>query len=146
MCPDDDRGVIDCSGGGDPKRVTAVSNTPFDECDAARHVLAVRRPYAEHDPPGPGTGGLGDRHFAVRGIRGRVSADVTDPKVALDGALAAIDGHPGCTVCPSSADFFLYEAGRVEKFVCWEHVSPVSAAVDAESGDELDRPMAIRLD
>jgi len=49
---------------------------------------------------------------------------------------------PQCEVCLSEADFFLYEPGRVRKFVCWEHVSPYAAAVD-EPGE--DRPTAVRL-
>ena len=88
---------------------------------------------------------MGDRHFAVRCVRQCVSADVTDSRAALEAALDDLDGDPVCTVCPSSADFFLFEEGRVSKFVCWEHVSPVSAAVDAEP-EESDRPVAVRLD
>lgn len=88
---------------------------------------------------------MGDRHFAVRGVRSGVSADVSESRAALEAALADLDGDPVCAVCPASADFFLYEEARVSKFVCWEHVSPVSAAVDAEPGD-ADRPVAIRLD
>lgn len=64
---------------------------------------------------------------------------------ALADALDAVDGSPVCAVCPAAADFYLYEAGRVSKFVCWEHVSPVSAAVD-EAPADADRPVAVRLD
>lgn len=73
-----------------------------------------------------------------------VSADVSTPEAALEAALADRDEQPRCAVCPAGADFFLYEAGRVEKFVCWEHVSPVSADVDGESS-RRDRPIALRL-
>lgn len=71
--------------------------------------------------------------------------DAMDPDAALEAALADFEGAPGCAVCPSSADFFLWEAGRVEKFVCWEHVSPVSAAVGGEPA-AVDRPVALRLE
>lgn len=74
-----------------------------------------------------------------------MSADVPDSREALEAALDDLDGDPVCAVCPSSADFFLYEEDRVSKFVCWEHVSPVSAAVDVEPED-TDRPIAVRLD
>lgn len=73
---------------------------------------------------------------------GGVSADAPDPETALEAALEDREHPPRCSVCPATADFFLFEAGRVAKFVCWEHVSPVSADVDGESDD---RPVALRL-
>lgn len=62
---------------------------------------------------------------------------------ALASALSRIDGEPQCEACTSAADFFLFEPERVETFVCWEHVSPVSAVVAAEGPP--DRPLAIPL-
>jgi len=62
----------------------------------------------------------------------------------LEDALAATDGEPTCSVCPSSADFYLYEADRVSTFACWEHVSPYAAAVNGSPTD-AGRPVAIPL-
>lgn len=62
----------------------------------------------------------------------------------LERRLSAADGEPDCALCRASADFFLYEPDRVAKFVCWEHVSPVSAAVDVPL-EESNRPVAIPL-
>ncbi|MFW5919043.1 MAG: hypothetical protein ACOCSF_02470 [Halanaeroarchaeum sp.] len=62
---------------------------------------------------------------------------------ALAAALADSDGDPHCEACSSPADFFLYEPERVAAFVCWEHVSPVSAVVDADRPP--DRPLAVPL-
>lgn len=134
VCPDEIRGASANGGGGRPIRAVAVSSEQLDECDTARHDETACRPYA-----------TGDRHFAIRGIDTHVSVDATDPDTALEAALADLDGEPRCAVCPLSADFFLWEDGRVEKFVCWEHVSPVSSAVGGEPG-ETDRPIAIRLE
>jgi len=139
VCPDETRGASEGDGGGGPIRAIAVSSEQLDERDTARHDDTVCRPYA-----------TGDRHFAIRGLDTHVSADVpdsdpTDSEAALEAALSDLDGAPECAVCPSSADFFLWEAGRVEKFVCWEHVSPVSAAVGGEPG-AVERPIAIRLE
>lgn len=65
-----------------------------------------------------------------------------DAESVLAEVLDGREDTPGCEVCPAAADFFLYEPGRVRKFVCWEHVSPYAAAVD-EPGE--DRPTAVRL-
>ncbi|MGM0399560.1 MAG: hypothetical protein ACQEQY_11310 [Halobacteriota archaeon] len=62
---------------------------------------------------------------------------------ALAAALAHRDGEPHCETCSNPADFFLYEPERVATFVCWEHVSPVSAVVDEER--PTDRPLAVPL-
>lgn len=80
----------------------------------------------------------------------------TEPEAALADALDGVEGTPPCAVCPESADFFLYAAGRVETFACWEHVSPYAALVDGgEAGGAGDadadaafaeRPEALRLD
>lgn len=134
VCLDEERGATERGRGGGSNRTVAVSGDSLGERDAACHEETVRRPYA-----------TGDRHFAIRGVRAGMSADATDPDAALEAALADLDGEPGCAVCPSSADFFLWEEGRVEKFVCWEHVSPVSAAVGG-TVDESDRPIAVRLE
>lgn len=74
-----------------------------------------------------------------------VSADASDPETALEAALADRESSPRCAVCPAGADFFLYEPDRVAKFVCWEHVSPVSADVGGDS-NAGDRPVALRLE
>lgn len=65
-----------------------------------------------------------------------------EAEAVLAEVLEGREGTPQCSVCLSAADFFLYEPGRVRKFVCWEHVSPYAAAVD-EPGE--DRPTAVRL-
>lgn len=62
---------------------------------------------------------------------------------ALEAALADLESEPRCAACSSTADFFLFEPERVATFVCWEHVSPVSAVVAAE--DPPDRPIAVPL-
>jgi hypothetical protein len=62
---------------------------------------------------------------------------------ALEAALADHEAEPRCAACSSTADFFLYEPERVATFVCWEHVSPVSAVVADE--EPADRPLAIPL-
>jgi hypothetical protein len=61
---------------------------------------------------------------------------------ALERQLDAVDGDPSCALCQAKADFFLYEPHRVAKFVCWEHVSPISAAVDVPIS-ESNRPVAL---
>jgi len=67
-------------------------------------------------------------------------------EAALRAALADLEGEPRCAECPNEADFFLYEPERVAKFVCWEHVSPISAVVEAAEGDgTVDRPLAVAL-
>jgi hypothetical protein len=75
-----------------------------------------------------------------------VTAD-EDAASALADRLAATDGDPECARCPKPADYFLYEPGRVETFVCWEHVSPFSAAVDNDEDAEPrpGRPLALSL-
>ncbi|MCD2200054.1 hypothetical protein LPA44_09105 [Halobacterium sp. KA-4] len=65
-------------------------------------------------------------------------------EAALSAAIDAADGDPDCALCSKPADYFLYEPGTVEKFVCWEHVSPHSAAVDGE-GERPGRPVALSL-
>jgi len=65
-------------------------------------------------------------------------------EAALSAAVDAADGDPGCVLCSKPADYFLYEPGSVEKFVCWEHVSPHSAAVDCD-GERPGRPVALSL-
>ncbi|MFB6268514.1 MAG: hypothetical protein ABEH83_01120 [Halobacterium sp.] len=67
-----------------------------------------------------------------------------DADAALASAIEAADGDPECALCSKPADYFLYEAGHVEKFVCWEHVSPHSAAVDGEDA-RPGRPLALSL-
>ena len=62
---------------------------------------------------------------------------------ALEMALADRGDDPQCEACTSPADFFLYEPERVAAFVCWEHVSPVSAVVS--EADPIDRPLAVPL-
>ncbi|WP_259517971.1 hypothetical protein [Halanaeroarchaeum sp. HSR-CO] len=62
---------------------------------------------------------------------------------ALTAALANRTTEPECEACSSPADFFLYEPERVATFVCWEHVSPVAAVVDADR--PTDRPLAVPL-
>lgn len=133
VCPDDDRGAAKGGGDGDPNWGAVISGG-LDACETPRHVGCWSRPNA-----------TGDRHFAVRGVRTGVSTDPVAARDALEAALADLDGDPECMVCPAPADFFLYEADRVAKFVCWEHVSPVSAAVDADP-DDADRPIALRLE
>ncbi|AAG20035.1 hypothetical protein [Halobacterium salinarum] len=64
---------------------------------------------------------------------------------ALSAALDGCEGDPICDRCPKPADYFLYEPGRVETFVCWEHVSPVSAAVDDPADAHPGRPLALSL-
>lgn len=71
-------------------------------------------------------------------------ADVADAHAALERRLDEMAGEPTCALCRSGADFFLYEPERVAKFVCWEHVSPVSAAVDVPAA-ESNRPVALPL-
>ena len=58
--------------------------------------------------------------------------------------LDAADGDPDCVLCSNAADYFLYDPDSVEKFVCWEHVSPHSAAVDSEDA-RPGRPVALSL-
>ena len=62
---------------------------------------------------------------------------------ALATALEDVAGDPQCAACSNPADFFLYEPERVTTFVCWEHVSPVSAVVDPDR--QTDRPLAVPL-
>lgn len=70
--------------------------------------------------------------------------DESDAKAALESRLSNHDEEPSCTLCQAQADFFLFEPDRVAKFVCWEHVSPVSAAVDTPVS-ESNRPVALPL-
>ena len=73
-------------------------------------------------------------------------ADEGDAETAKSRAVAATDGDPECVLCSSAADYFLFEAGRVEQFVCWEHVSPHSAAVDGDPEEApAGRPVALEL-
>ncbi|GGN07559.1 hypothetical protein [Halarchaeum nitratireducens] len=65
-------------------------------------------------------------------------------RAVRDAALAALDDAPRCVVCPAGADFYLYEAGRVSTFVCWEHVSPYAADVNGTPTD-AERPIAVPL-
>ncbi len=67
-----------------------------------------------------------------------------DAQQALERELSRVDGDPTCALCRAGADFFLFDPGRVAKFVCWEHVSPVSAAVDVPVS-ESNRPIAVPL-
>ncbi|WP_336036290.1 hypothetical protein [Halobacterium yunchengense] len=67
-----------------------------------------------------------------------------DAEAALSEALEDADGDPSCALCSKPADYFLYEAGHVAKFVCWEHVSPHSAAVD-HADVRPGRPVALSL-
>ena len=68
----------------------------------------------------------------------------TDATDALHRRLAATDTEPTCAICTASADFFLFDPDRVAKFVCWEHVSPVSASVSGDL-ETADRPVALPL-
>jgi hypothetical protein len=69
-----------------------------------------------------------------------------DAAAALADRLAERDGDdPECARCSKPADYFLYEPGRVETFVCWEHVSPFSAAVDDPEDARPGRPLALSL-
>ncbi|SEW26182.1 hypothetical protein [Halobacterium jilantaiense] len=68
-----------------------------------------------------------------------------DAAAALSAAIDARDGDPECDRCSKPADYFLYEPGRVETFVCWEHVSPFSAAVDDPEDARPGRPLALSL-
>jgi hypothetical protein len=68
-----------------------------------------------------------------------------DAAAALSAALDDCDGDPDCDRCSKPADYFLYEPGRVETFVCWEHVSPFSAAVDDPEDARPGRPLALSL-
>ena len=65
-------------------------------------------------------------------------------ETAMASAVDAADGDPACSLCSKPADYFLYDPGSVEKFVCWEHVSPHSAAVDGEDA-RPGRPVALSL-
>ena len=62
-----------------------------------------------------------------------------------DGPEDGDDDGPECARCSKPADYFLYEPGRVETFVCWEHVSPFSAAVDDPEEARPGRPLALSL-
>ena len=75
---------------------------------------------------------------------GDPESEAESAAATLEERLEAVDGEPTCALCSAGADFFLYEPDRVAKFVCWEHVSPLSAAVDGDL-DETDRPVAIPL-
>jgi hypothetical protein len=68
-----------------------------------------------------------------------------EAEAALAEAVEATDGDPKCERCSNEADYFLFEAGRVAKFVCWEHVSPHSAAVGEDEEAPPGRPTAISL-
>jgi len=72
------------------------------------------------------------------------SGDDASAEAALAAAIEAADGDPECSLCSKPADYFLYEPDSVEKFVCWEHVSPHSAAVDGE-GRRPGRPVALSV-
>jgi hypothetical protein len=73
-------------------------------------------------------------------------ADTAAAEAAKERAVASADGDPECVLCSSSADYFLFEAGNVEQFVCWEHVSPHSAAVDGDPAETpAGRPVALEL-
>ncbi|GGM56185.1 hypothetical protein J2752_000838 [Halarchaeum rubridurum] len=76
----------------------------------------------------------------------REAADGPGPAACAvrDAALDALDDAPRCAVCPAGADFYLYEAGRVSTFVCWEHVSPYAADVNGTPAD-AERPIAVPL-
>lgn len=78
------------------------------------------------------------------GDAGGVDGQSRGAEAALSAAVDAADGDPDCALCSKPADYFLYETGRVEKFVCWEHVSPHSAAVDSEDA-RPGRPVALSL-
>ncbi len=71
-------------------------------------------------------------------------SDVERAEAALERQLSSVDGDPSCTLCRADADFFLYDPDRVAKFVCWEHVSPVSAVVDLPV-EGTNRPVALPL-
>jgi len=69
---------------------------------------------------------------------------IDDAATALQRRLDEMGEDPECEFCSGTADFFLYEPDRVAKFVCWEHVSPLSAIVDEEAAG-ADRPVAVPL-
>lgn len=75
---------------------------------------------------------------------GGESAAVEQAEAALERRLSGIEGEPSCALCRADADFFLFEPDRVAKFVCWEHVSPVSASVSGDL-ETTDRPVALPL-
>lgn len=64
---------------------------------------------------------------------------------ALAEAVESTDGDPECVRCSNPADYFLFEDDRVAKFVCWEHVSPHSAAVEDDEEVPPGRPIAVSL-
>ena len=70
--------------------------------------------------------------------------DRAQARGALERQHSSLDGTPSCALCRAEADFFLFEPDRVAKFVCWEHVSPLSAAVDVPAS-EAHRPIALPL-
>ena len=70
--------------------------------------------------------------------------ETMDASVAFERRLERVEGEPTCALCSAEADFFLFEPDRVAKFVCWEHVSPISAAVDVPLA-ESNRPVALPL-
>ena len=87
-----------------------------------------------------GDGGVVESR-ADGGDAGAAAADAAKTR-----AVAAADGDPECVLCSSDADYFLFEAGRVEQFVCWEHVSPHSAAVGGDPAETpAGRPVALEL-
>lgn len=92
-------------------------------------------PPASDDSPG-------DRDGASDASR---SGPDRDAAAALSAALDDCGGDPECDRCSKPADYFLYEPGRVETFVCWEHVSPFSAAVDDPEDARPGRPLALSL-
>jgi hypothetical protein len=69
----------------------------------------------------------------------------SDAAAALADRLDEREDDPECARCSKPADYFLYEPGRIETFVCWEHVSPFSAAVDDPEDARPGRPLALSL-
>lgn len=93
--------------------------------------------------PSSGDDTAGERASHRSGVAARSDAN-QNAEAALSAAIADADGDPNCSLCSKPADYFLYEAGHVQKFVCWEHVSPHSAAVDGENA-RPGRPVALSL-
>ncbi|MDH5019406.1 hypothetical protein [Halobacterium rubrum] len=86
-----------------------------------------------------------DERDEVSDAAPRSDPDRDAAAAALSAALDDCDGEPECDRCSKPADYFLYEPGRVETFVCWEHVSPFSAAVDDPEDARPGRPLALSL-
>jgi len=88
--------------------------------------------------------GGGGEHETENADEGALDRPDAAALAVRDAALDALDDAPRCTVCPTGADFYLYEAERVSTFVCWEHVSPYAADVNG-TPEDAERPIAVPL-